>query len=77
VDSSEKPVRLFIGIQGEVDAGRNSSHWRAELPRLVSRVRDQICWKLQDAAGNLSTETGLITPHAQPVWVDEQKPITV
>jgi PAS domain-containing protein len=73
VSASEgQPVRLFIGIQGEVDAGRNSSHWRAELPRLVSRVRDQICWKLQDAAGSLSTQTGLITPHAQPFWVDEQ-----
>jgi len=69
---SGAPVRLVVGIQGEVDAGRNSAHWRAELPMLTARVREKIRQRLRERTRILATDSGAtVTPHPEPFWVDD------
>jgi len=69
---SGAPVRVVVGIQGEVDAGRNSSHWRAELPGLTARVREKIRQKLGERTRILAMDSGAtVAPHREPFWVDD------
>jgi len=72
---SEAPVRIVVGIQGEVDSGRSDAQWREELPALTAQIREDIRTRLARCSRVLTTEDGeFIEPHKQPFWLDE--PVT-
>jgi len=69
---SGAPVRLLVGIQGEVDSGRSDAQWRAELPALSVQIQEDIRTRLAGASHVWIMENGdSLEPHSKPFWLDE------
>lgn len=73
-DDSGAPVRLLIGIQGEVGPGRTAEHWSLELPGITLAVQRVIGSTILGETQFQPLVLGpkrFLKPHDWPFWVDE------